>query len=72
MNAGARVEQRSMVTQLALTVAGVLLLVGSPYIIEILNLASRLQNTIIAVVELISVVVGFVLLYLAFRKHELS
>ena len=72
MNAGARVEQRSIVTQLALTVAGVLLLVGSPYIIEILNLASRLQNTIIAVVELISVVVGFVLLYLAFRKHELS
>jgi hypothetical protein len=72
VNAGARVEQRSIVTQLALTVAGVLLLVGSPYIIEILNLASRLQNTIIAVVELISVVVGFVLLYLAFRKHELS
>ena len=72
MKAGARVEQRSIVTQLALTVAGVLLLVGSPYIIDILNLVSRLQNTIIAAIELLSVVVGFVLLYLAFRKHELS
>jgi len=61
-----------MVMQLALTVAGVLLLVGPPYVIRILNIASRLQNTIIAVVELLSVAIGFVLLYLAFGKHELS
>ena len=70
MNTGAKVKQRSMVAQLALTVAGVLLLVGPPYIIVISNMASRLQNTIIAVVELLSVAIGFVLLYLAFRKHE--
>jgi len=61
-----------MVTQLALTVAGVLLLVGPPYVIRILNIASRLQYTIIAAVELLSVAVGFVLLYSVFRKHELS
>jgi len=59
-----------MVTQLALTVAGVLLLVVPPYAIAISNIASRLQNSIIAVVELLSVAIGFVLLYLAFRKHE--
>lgn len=72
MNAGAKVGQRSVVTQLALTVAGVLLLLGPPYAIAISNMASRLQNTIIAVVELLSVAIGFVLLYFVFRKHELS
>jgi hypothetical protein len=61
-----------MVTQLALPVAGVLLLLGPPYVIKILNITSRLQNTIIAVVELLSVAIGFVLLYFVFRKHELS
>ena len=61
-----------MVTQLALTAAGVLLLLGPPYVIKILNITSRLQNTIIAVVELLSVAIGFVLLYFVFRKHELS
>lgn len=72
MNAGAKVGQRSMVTQYALTVAAVLLLVVPPYAIAISNMASRLQNTIIAVVELLSVAIGFVLLYFVFRKHELS
>jgi|GEM_PF-5404226 len=61
-----------MVMQLALTVAGVLLLVGPPYVIRILNIASSVQSSIIAVVELLSVAIGFVLLYLAFGKQELS
>jgi len=49
---------------------GALLMVGSPYAFEMLDLSSRLQSTMIAAMELVSLVVGFVLLFLAFKGQE--
>jgi hypothetical protein len=42
-------------------------MVSPPYALQLLNLSSRLQSTMVAAIELVSLVVGFVLLYLAFR-----
>ena len=45
-------------------------MVGPPFAFEILNLSTRLQSTIILAAELVSLVVGLVLLYLAFRGQK--
>lgn len=59
-----------MAARLVLTVVGVLLMIGPPFAIQTLNLLSRYQHTIIAAIELPCLVVGFVLVYLAFRERE--
>lgn len=56
-----------MMMRLVLMVAGALLMVGTPFVFEMLNLTALFQNTMIFGIELVSLVVGFVLLYLAFR-----
>jgi len=70
MSADVKREPQSMIVQLVLTVAGALLMVGAPFTFEVLNLTSRLQNTMVAAAELVSLVVGLMLLYLAFRGRE--
>jgi hypothetical protein len=47
-------------------------MVSPPYTLQYLNLSSSLQSTMVAAIELVSLVVGFVLLYLAFRGQESS
>jgi ABC-type uncharacterized transport system permease subunit len=61
-----------MTVRLALTIVGALLMVAPPYALEVLDLSSRLQSTMIAAMELVSLVAGFVLLFLAFRGQESS
>lgn len=70
MSAEVKREPRSMTVRLGLTIVGALLMVGSPYAFEVLDLSSRLQGTMIAAMELVSLVVGFVLLFLAFKGQE--
>jgi len=70
MSADVKRGPQSMILRLVLTVAGALLMVGAPFTFEVLNLTSRLQNTMVAVAELVSFVVGLVLFYLAFRGQE--
>ena len=70
MGADVKREPLSMVARLVLTILGALLRVAPPYAVELLNLSSRLQSTMLAGVELGSLVVGLVLLYLAFRGQE--
>jgi hypothetical protein len=59
-----------MVARLALTIVGALLMVAPSYLVDILNLSSRLQSMMLAAVELVLLIVGFALLYLAFRGRE--
>ena len=59
-----------MAVRLLLTVVGVLLMIAPPFSILGLDLVYRLQNTIIAAIELPCLVVGFVLLYLGLREQE--
>jgi hypothetical protein len=47
-------------------------MVSPPYALQVLNLTSGLQSTMVAAIELVFLVVGFVLLYLAFRGQESS
>jgi hypothetical protein len=61
-----------MVAQLVLTIAGALLMVGPSYTLEVLNLSSRFHRSMIAAMELVSLVAGLVLLFLAFRGREPS
>jgi hypothetical protein len=61
-----------MIAQLVLTIAGALLMVGPSYTFEVLNLSGRFHRSMIAAVELVSLVAGLVLLFLAFRGHEPS
>jgi hypothetical protein len=70
MSADIKREPRSMAMRLAFTIVGALLMVGPPYAFEMLDLSSRLQSTTIAAMELGSLVVGFVLLFLAFKGQE--
>jgi hypothetical protein len=70
MSADVKREPQSTIVRLVLTVAGALLMVGAPFTFEVLNLTSRLQSTTIAAVELVLLVVGLMLLYLAFRGKE--
>lgn len=67
MSADVKREPQGTIVRLVLAVAGALLMVGPPFTFEILNLTSRLQNTMVAAVELVFLVVGLMLLYLAFR-----
>jgi uncharacterized membrane protein len=71
MSADTRSQPRVMVAQLVLTIAGALLMVGPSYTLEVLHLSSRFHRSTIAAIELASLVVGFVLLFLAFRGHEI-
>jgi uncharacterized membrane protein len=72
MSAVIKRQPRSPIVRLVLTIVGALLLVAPPFTLELLNLRSRLQSTMVAAIELVSLVVGFVLLYLAFRGQESS
>lgn len=68
----ARLQARSMIPQLALAVVGVLLMLGPPYVLVFAKLTARFQPETIAALELASVVVGFVLLYLGLRERKSS
>jgi uncharacterized membrane protein len=70
MSADVKGKPRSMAMRLVLTIVGALLMVGPPYTFEVLELSGRIQRTIVVAVELISLVVGLVLLYLAFKGQE--
>jgi hypothetical protein len=72
MSADARSQPRVAVAQLVLTIAGALLMVGPSYTLEALHLSSRFHRSMIAAIELASLAVGLVLLFLAFRGHEPS
>jgi hypothetical protein len=70
MSADVKRGPRSVISRLVFTVVGALLMVGPPFTFEMLNLSTRFQSTIVATVELVSLVVGLVLLYLAFRGQQ--
>ncbi len=72
MSADIKREPLSMVARLVLMILGALLMVAPPYAVEILDLSTRLQSTMLAGVELVSLVVGLVLLFLAFRGQGSS
>ena len=72
MSADIKREPLSMIARLVLTILGALLMVAPPYAVELLTLSSRLQSTMLAGVELGALVVGFVLLFLAFRGQGSS
>jgi hypothetical protein len=72
MSADIKRQPRSPIVRLVLTIVGALLMVSPPYTLQILNLSSSLQSTMVAAIELTSLVAGFVLLYLAFRGRESS
>jgi hypothetical protein len=72
MSADAKSQPRGMVAQLVLTIAGTLLMVGPSYTLEVLNLSSRFHRSMIAAMELVSLVAGLALLFLAFRGREPS
>jgi hypothetical protein len=65
-------QRRSMIVRLTFTVVGVLLMLGPPYALVFAKLTARFQPEMIAAVELASVVVGFVLLYLGLRERKSS
>jgi hypothetical protein len=68
LSALAKQGPRSVIARLALTVAGLLLTVGPPYAFVMLNLTGLFQRTVIAGIELACLVVGLVLLYIAFKE----
>jgi hypothetical protein len=72
MSARSRSQPLRMISQLVLTIAGALLMVGPPYALEVLHLSSRFHRSMIAAVELGSLVIGLVFLFLAFRGREPS
>jgi uncharacterized membrane protein len=72
MSAKVRRQPLSAIMRLVLTIVGTLLMVAPPFALEVLHLSSRLQNTMAAAIMLVSLVVGFVLLYLAFRGQDSS
>ena len=69
MSADIKRESRSVVLQLVLTLAGALLMIAPPYAMEALNLTTRLQSMTLVGIELALLLVGFALLYLAFRQR---
>jgi uncharacterized membrane protein len=72
MSAKVRRQPLSAIMRLVLTIVGTLLMVAPPFALEVLHLSSRLQGTMAAAIMLVSLVVGFVLLYLAFRGQDSS
>jgi uncharacterized membrane protein len=72
MSAEVRRQPLSAIMRLVLTIVGTLLMVAPPFALEVLHLSSRLQSTMAAAIMLVPLVVGFVLLYLAFRGQDSS
>jgi len=72
MNANVKREPQSMAVRLTLTVVGALLMVGSPYALQVSGLSGRLGRTMVIAIELVLLAVGFVLLYLALKGQESS
>ena len=72
MSADIKPKPLSMIVRFVLTIFGALLMVAPPYAVEVLNLSTRLHSMILAGVELGSLAVGFVLLFLAFRGQGSS
>jgi uncharacterized membrane protein len=70
MSAEAKRQPLSTIMRLGLVIVGALLMVAPAYALEVLNLSTRLQSPMVAAIMLVSLVVGFVLLYLAFRGQE--
>ena len=70
MSAVTKLEPRSMAARLVLTIAGVSLMIAPPYAFDLLNLASRFQNTTIAVIELVLLVAGLALMYLGLKEPK--
>ena len=58
--------------RLVFMVVGVALMIVPPYAFQMLNLVGKLQNLMILAIELVSLVVGLALLYLAFRERGAS
>ena len=52
-----------MLARLALSVVGVLLMVGPAYTVSLLDLVDRLQPEILAAVQVTSLAIGLLLLY---------
>lgn len=72
MSADTKRQPLSRIVRLVLTIVGALAMVAPSYTLYELNLTSRLHTRMIAAIELVSLAVGFVLLYLAFRGQESS
>ena len=70
MSADVKRQPLSMIVRLVLTIVGALLMVAPPFALDVLNLSTRLQSMMLAATESVALVVGFVLLYLAFRGQE--
>ena len=66
---GGKSEQGTMITKLLLTVVGVLLAIGLPFVFGLANLAPRFQPPVTAVIELGALIVGVALLYVALRER---
>jgi hypothetical protein len=69
LSADAKPVKRSVTARLMLTVVGALLMIGPPYAFEMLYLRSGFGSAVIAAIELTSLAVGFVLLYVALRER---
>ena len=72
MSAETRPETRMTAARLVFMVVGVALMIVPPYAFQMLNLVGKLQNLMILAIELVSLVVGLALLYLAFRERGAS
>jgi len=72
LSAETKPEIRMTAARLVFTVVGVVLMIVPPYAFQMLNLVGRLQNVMIVAIELVSLVVGLALLYLAFRERGAS
>jgi uncharacterized membrane protein len=70
MSAETKPKPRSMIARLALTIVGALLMIGPSYAFGALELSAHFQRTTVEAVELVSLMIGLVLLYLAFRGQE--
>jgi len=66
--AGGKSDRGTMITKLLLTVVGVLLAIGLPFVFGLADLAPRLQRPVIAGIEFGALAVGVALLYLALRE----
>jgi hypothetical protein len=72
MSANVKRGPQSVTSRLGLTLVGALLMIGSPYVVEMSGLAARLERTLVAAIELVALAVGFVCLYLSFKRQNSS
>jgi hypothetical protein len=70
--AGSKSDSGTMIVKLLFTIAGVLLVIAFPFFIVFLGLWLRFQPSVLAGVELISLVAGLVLIYLGFKENTSS